>query len=332
MTINIMNQYIDLTKKQINTYMKLVFGNKFNKNYNELYIDKYIKIRYYNFHEGDINITIRRKILDNLKELQEDMIIDNIKDRVLIEQMCKFFHYVLYFDNVVHYKSLEKIVERIDKQRKKILNKEQKEFKEKLYEKMLEFNTKKEELLNRFETDDFYLKITNYPDKLNIFRVNLKHNIEFPNVYSEFAIEKAFNMGVISEDKLVIEYYLVVLQVLKDILKQNFKRQYIVEFTDTILTKSKKLKALLNIINNIGIQDKICLKIKHEQFLEKKEKFYDLMKDGYRIAIIIDNSFEVNYKNIETLKMFRFIILNKQLSNYEEIIQYKDNLKNVIEI
>ena len=31
MTINILNKYIEITKKQINTYMKLVFGKKFSK-------------------------------------------------------------------------------------------------------------------------------------------------------------------------------------------------------------------------------------------------------------------------------------------------------------
>ena len=49
MTINIMNQYIELTKKQINSYMKLVFGNKFNKQYVDIYTDKYINIRYCNY-------------------------------------------------------------------------------------------------------------------------------------------------------------------------------------------------------------------------------------------------------------------------------------------
>ena len=332
MTINIMNQYIEITKKQINSYMKMVFGNKFNKMYHEIYTKKYINIRYYNYYEEDMNSTIRRKILAHLKETQEEISMNHIEDRILAEQMYTFFQYVLYFDHVVHYKDLEQVIKRITKLRKRILNKNTKDFEKKLYEKMLEFENKKEELMNRFKTNDFYIKITNYPDKLNLYRVNLKHNIPFPLVYSEFAIDKAFNMGIVNEDKLIIEYYLVVIQVLKDILKQNFKRQYIVEFASTILKKPKKLKSLLNIINNAGIQDKICLKIKYEQFLENKERYYELMRDGYRIAIIIDNSFEVNYKNIENLKMFRFIILNKQLKHYEEIMNYKEDLKNVIEI
>lgn len=332
MTINIMNQYIELTKKQINSYMKLVFGNKFNKQYVDIYTDKYINIRYCNYYENDINSTIRRKILDHLKQTQEEITLNHIQDRELIEHMRIFFYYVLYFDNAVYYKDLRKIIDKITKLRIKILNKKTKDFEQKLYYKITELNDKKEDLISRFETEEFYIKLTNYPDKLNIFRVNLKHNIKFPPVYSEFAINKAFNMGIVNEDRLIIEYYLVVLQVLKDILKQNFKRQYIVEFADTILNKKKKLKSLLNIINNTGIQDKISLKIKYEHFLEKKEKVYELMRDGYRMAAIIDNSFEVNYKNIENLKMFKFVILNKQLKCYDEIMQYKDSLQNVIEI
>ena len=61
--------------------------------------------------------------------------------------------------------------------------------------------------------------------------VNLKfQNIKFPLEFSDFAINKAFQIGLVSEDKLVIEYYLVVLQILKDVLKLNFKKKYVLEF------------------------------------------------------------------------------------------------------
>ena len=38
MTINLMSKYIDIIKKQINTYMKAVFTNKFKKEYNDKFI------------------------------------------------------------------------------------------------------------------------------------------------------------------------------------------------------------------------------------------------------------------------------------------------------
>ena len=37
-----------------------------------------------------------------------------------------------------------------------------------------------------------------------------------------------------------------------------------------MLSKPKKIKSLLNIINNLATQDKICLKLRHENFLKKK--------------------------------------------------------------
>ena len=334
MTINIMNQYIEITKKQINAYMKLVFGNKFIKQYNETFIEKYINIRYYNFYDNFVNSTVRKKILSILKETSENLIIDNIDDRILIEEMCTFFYYILYFDNVVYYKDLKEKIGKVAKLRKRILNKEEEGFVEELYNKIKEYNDQKEELINRFNTEEFEIKVTNYPEKNSIYRVNLKYNIPIPKVYSEYAKNKAFNIGLVNEDKLSIEYYLTVIKVLKDILKLNFKRQYIVEFTDTILKKPQKLKSLLNIINNGAIQDKICLKIRYEKFINNKEEIYSLMRDGYKIAIILDDLFELNYKNLESLEMFKFIIINKDLEYYKEFKKTKNKkIKNrIIEI
>jgi len=64
MTINIMNEYIELTKKQINEYMRLVFEEKFNQNYCDLFTERYLSIRYFNYYENEFHETQRRKILD----------------------------------------------------------------------------------------------------------------------------------------------------------------------------------------------------------------------------------------------------------------------------
>ena len=332
MTINLMNQYIELTKKQINAYLKLIFGRNFNKQYCDIYTQKYINIRYYNFYDNDINRTVRKKIIEHLKKTEEDIIINNIQDRDLIEKMRIFFYYVLYFDNVIYYKDLRKKVEQISKLKAKILYSKTENLVENLYNQMKEYMDKKEELINSFNSEEFFVKITNYPDKSNIYRVNLKYNLKFPPEYSEYAIDKAFNIGIINEDKLIVEYYLITTHILKDILKLNFKKRYILEFATTLLKKPKKLKSLLNIIENSAIQDKLYLKIRYEQFIENKEKIYELMRNGYKFAIILDNSFDVNFKNIESLQLFEIIIINKSLKNYDEIIENKQYMNNIIEI
>lgn len=333
MTINIMNEYIELTKKQINEYMKLVFEEKFNQTYCDLFSERYINIRYFNYYENEYHESTRKKILEHLKKVGEEIIINNIQDRELIETMRVFFYYVLYFDNVVYYKDLKQKISKINKVKKRVFNTETYDFEEKLYQKMQEIMNEKEELIKRFSSEEFYIKLTNYPDKLKVYRVNLKfQNIKFPLEFSDFAINKAFQMGLVSEDKLVIEYYLVVLQILKDVLKLNFKKKYVLEFAETLLKKPKKIRGFLNIINNPIIQEKISLKIKYEEFLKNSETVFELMREGYKITAILDNSFEPNFKNIESLQMFEFVIINRNLKNYVEIMNSIENLHNIIEI
>ena len=332
MTVNIINEHIKIVKKQINEYMKLVFDNKFKKKYCDSYTEKYIKVRYYNFYEDDFNEKMRTRILDNLKKEQENLCIDNIEDREVIEQMCIFFYYVLYFDKVIQSRDIKKTIEKISKLRKRVLNIEDEEFNKLVYNTMKEFEKEKEKLVERFETDDFKLKITNYPDELNVYRVNLKYNFNFPLVYSEFAINKAFNIGIINEDKLAIEFYLISIEVLKDVLKQNFKKKYILEFAPSLFEKPKKLKSILNILNNPILQEKVSIKLRYEQFLNHKDIVYELFREGFRITAILDSSFTIDYKNIEDLKMFKYIIINSKLDCYNEIKRNKKNLNNVIEI
>ena len=333
MTINIMNEYIELTKKQINEYMKLVFEEKFNQTYCDLFSERYINIRYFNYYENEYHESTRKKILEHLKQVGEEIIINNIQDRELIETMRVFFYYVLYFDNVVYYKDLKQKIAKINQVKKRVFNTETYNFEENLYQKMQEIMNEKEELIKRFSSEEFYIKLTNYPDKLKVYRVNLKfQNIKFPLEFSDFAINKAFQMGLVSEDKLVIEYYLVVLQILKDVLKLNFKKKYVLEFAETLLKKPKKIRGFLNIINNPIIQEKISLKIKYEEFLKNSETVFELMREGYKITVILDNSFEPNFKNIESLQMFEFVIINRNLKNYVEIMNSIENLHNIIEI
>lgn len=333
MSINIMNKYIEITKKQILMYLKLVFESSYDKKYNDIYIEKYINARYYNFFSDEENNTIRKVILDELKKTQKYIISNNFRDKELIEQIYIFFCYFLYFDNVVYCKDLKNKVSQIAKLRKRILNKNDDEFEPKLYKEMQSINYEKEELLTKFDTDEFFLKITNYKNVKSIYRVNIKQCIKFPMEYSEIAVDKVFNMGLINEDKLIIEYYLIVVQIIKDIIRQNFKKQYIIEFAETLLEKPKKIKGLLNIIDNSAIQDKVSLKIRHEYYLENKEKVYELMREGFRFSILLDNSFEVNYKNMENLKMFKYVLLNTESKHYKNIMKFNEEINNnIIEI
>lgn len=329
---NVIDEYIKITRKNITKYLRLVFARKFNKKICDEYIKTYINVRYYNLYEKGNYHTLRKEILLNLKEKKERMIIDNYDNKELIENMAVFFFYIVYFDKVTPYKNLEKIVANIATLRKKILNKQDIDFIDNLLELVNSDTKEKEQLLEKFDSNDFFLKISNYEETSNVYRINLKYNIKFPEIYSTTAIDKAFNTTTINEDKLIIEYYMIGIKILNDILKGNFKKQYILEFASTVLKKKQKLNRLIKAINNSAIQDKISLKIKYEQFDKNRDQIYDLMRSGFKIAVILDNTISTDRIELERLNIFSYILINKTADYYEEVMKNKNILKNIIEI
>ena len=185
----------------------------------------------------------------------------------------------------------------------------------------------KELYLENFNTDDFILQFQKIDDKKEIYQVNLDHNIKMPKEYSEIAIDEVFNKSIISEDKLEIEYLLLSIVVLNDILEGNFKYTYVVEFKTTLFSKNSKIDRILEKIDNQALQDKIYLKIKYEELSLYKDKVIEYTKDGYKFAIELDNSMK-NKNEIEKLKMFKTILVPKNFQFKDEIINKEFEFDN----
>ena len=254
------------------------------------------------------------------------------KNKKLIEDMGLFFYYILYFDKISYRVDTEEIVEKLYKIRKRILKKDNPEFKKDFYNAYRIYTNRKNQFLTTFDTDKFILKIADYEGTNNANRVVLRYIIEEPTLYNTQAYETAFSEGVVSEDKLFVEYYLITTQVIQDILKGNFKKQYIVEFNPSLLKKNRKLNQLLEIINNSAIQDKVNIRIEYADFIKNKDKVYDLMKNGYRLAIVLDNTFEPEYSNFQRLNAFNYILASKKLEYFDKILLNEQELNGLIKI
>lgn len=204
MTINVMDEYLEILKKYINKYMKLIFEYRYSKEICERYISKYIDVRYYDFYKEELDqgLTLRKKVMHILRKESEklgEIYPENVNN---INNMCLFFYYIMYFDNVIYCKNKEKQIENIYKLRIKLLNKENEEIKTELNQLFTEWNNEKENFFEKFEDKEFNIKISNYKNSKNVYRINLEHKIKFPILFSEIAINKAFNTGLINEDKL----------------------------------------------------------------------------------------------------------------------------------
>lgn len=327
MSTNIMNEYIQLTQKQVEEYIKLIFENKFDKKIFNQYLSAYVYARYNN--SVQVNKTLRTRILEALEQEKQNAELLYNEKKDLCDEMCDAFSYIMYLDEVVLNKNMENLAEELKQKKEIILGKKDEEFKQKLTQLITEFSKERQKFFVKYESKDFLLKISNYKMNSELQRVNIKYNFKLPILYSQFAIDKAFNMAVINEDKLFIEYILISLKVIKEVIRGNYKKQYIVEYADTLLDKKQKNERLLNIINNDATKDKINLKIKYEVFTKHKEEIYEIIKKGFKIAIILDDTFEENYENVQKLELFSYILVDSKLESYS-IIPNDKKIENKI--
>lgn len=332
MSYNVLEKYIEITTKEINEYMKLIFENMYLKRISDKYIEAYLDVRFYNFYHKDENLTFRKNFMNAIKQAEQRILMQYPDDKKIIENMAIFYYFILYFDKISYRKGIEENIDKLYKLRMRLLKKQDEEFKEKFYKTYQKYVEEKEQFILKFETEKFFLKIAEYKNAKNVNRVILKYNIKFPRIYSNWALEKTFSSGLICEDKLNVEYSLISALVIKDIMRGNFKKQYIVEFEPSLLKKSKKLKSILNIINNPAVQDKISLKIKYQDFEENKEEIYELMRSGFRFAIIVDDTMDTSYATLQKLNVFSYILISSELRRYEAIMDDKVILRNIIKI
>ena len=139
-----------------------------------------------------------------------------------------------------------------------------------------------------------------------------------------------YNSGIIAEDKLLVEYTLLSVVAIRDILNANFKDVYIAEFATSLFTKKQKLDTVLNIIDNQAMQDKIIINVSYEDLKHYKLIILEYVNRGYNFAITLDNSLK-DVDEIESLNIFRTVIVPKNLFLYGEVMRRTKMFTNVIE-
>ena len=255
----------------------------------------------------------------------------------IIENMYSAFDYIFFFDkvrdidNMKKIKSIEEIIDKLyEKRENEYQIKERVSTKEEFTELVKSDMEDSEAFLNKYFADKtFELGIKKAPNKNNIYNIELISNVTIPMIYSPTAIKLAFNSELISEDRLLPEYSLLSLLITRDIVDANFRDQYIIEFTPSLLKKKQKLKQVLEIISDPAVQDKTNLKIAYENLPKYKKEVFDLIKEGYKFAIELDNSLK-DASEVEKLTMFSYIIVPKKVRLYKEIMRRNKKAEKII--
>lgn len=306
--MNNIDKYIKFIKDYLTEYFKLIVKDKYKKIvYNEM-LNTYIDIRYFNKYDKkykQIEKNIEYYIQENLRTLIEE---DNklVKN---VNELYYFFWYLLYLDNTLEYDNLDKLIDKIIIDRKEKLGLNDDITKE-LKSLVKESEKKKNDFFNEYLSDTFNLELKSTNIK-NVYNVLLSYNIKFPKIYSSYSINRVFKSDIISEDMCFIEYNLISKIVLDNILNKEYLKEYLVDFPFIITSKKEKTNRLLNIITNDLIRENVIIKVTYEYYTKYKSFISDLIKNGVKFAVIIDDTFDYEESSIIWLNIFTYIITNK---------------------
>ena len=123
MSINVIKEYAEFSKKSISKYYELIMGKFYDKNLVDKFLNEYINIRYYDLDTDKYS----RNITKINKKLNE--VYNNIEEK---QKEAKFIHIMfdimLYLDDVLEIDNIENIFSLINQIRKEKLGINEKDF------------------------------------------------------------------------------------------------------------------------------------------------------------------------------------------------------------
>ena len=304
MDYNIINKYTDFIKREFSNFFKLVLGNKYQKQLCLSFIEKYIQVRYYNetnyFREKDFIVRLNKELVDIFESIYSDEVVDDLKNIVAL------FGYLVYFDDVGYIDDMQLLIETlvgdetIRFERSDGISREIKKW-------YNQFRKNKEKFNDTIMSKDFTLIEERVHRKL--YQLRLEHNVKISNLYSEYAIDRAYNSGVINEDKLFITCILASLLVLNNAINLDFSRYYVVDMAVSLYEKNKKFSRLFGLLDNMLAKRFISIRITYSDYKSNKDRINKLINDGYMFGVIIDDSFD---GNINELILFSCIYVDRE--------------------
>lgn len=317
--MNIAQNYINYIEKKYKKILSLLLGKNYVAKTTTLFLKEYINVRYYeklDLEQEDLKETI----LENLNDLKE--FLSRKKTTNCLENIIPCFNFIFSIDNVDNNINIDECLKDLEES-----------VKQEIIEIAKEIEVKRNKYFsllgdNKFTLDEQLVSIIK---KINI--TSLSYDIKFSKLFSDYAIEKAYNSGTTNENKLYVEYAMTAFKIL--IAKFNNQKvgHYIIEFTPEILSKNKKLHQLIDIIDNPLTKNHISMKILYSDYLKYIEYIQEFIKKGINISLVLDDAFPCDKVHLEELVIFDKVLIDMKYKCYDYIRNNKKNIKsNVFDI
>lgn len=318
----VIDNYIKFFEEFLIKYYQFLLKENYNKKYMMPFIEKYISVRYYNNTIYTRGYSFIQRINKELKNIAE-VLITNEKDKErYIKKIFVLFGYILFIDGVAEYNNLNSLLKALYENEKLNLNftgEEKSEFRYLINN----FIKNKNNFIKVFDTNNFLL--TKKKVAYNTYKVSIKNNCDISKLYSEYAIDKAFNSGTVVENKIYLTFILLLGEIFKQINELSYNTNYIVDFEPSLFGKSKKINRYLKAINNEMAISKININITYLDYVNNREIVNKIISDGYSVSLSLDETF-VN--EIRALDLFSYVFVYEKYDYYDIIIENRDNIKS----
>ena len=322
MEYNIISKYIKFVKRELLEFLRLVIGNNYPKKVCKLFVNKYIDVRYFN----ETNYTSTRDFVTRLNKELLDVYNENktSEEDELLKTAVALFIYIAYVDDVYPIEDGDSVLDLLTKDESLKLNLTNESIKE-IKKWLINYSRTKEKFFDSIVSNDFILTEKSVYRKT--YLLGLDSNVKISNLYSEYAIDKAYNTPVINEDKLFIMLIKCSYELLKNAISLDFTRKYVIDIPATLVTKDKKFKRLLSAIDNMLARKFIHLRITYSTYIKNKNIFDLIIKYGYNVAIIIDEAFD---GKINSLPIFSYIFIYEDSEFFDMIKDNEDKIESKI--
>lgn len=321
MNYNIISEYVDFIKREFLNFFKIIFKDNYKRNLCLPLLDKYIEVRYYdetNYpNEKDFIKRLNKELIDVFEEIVNEENVEDLKNIVAL------FGYVAYLDDIsITINNLEVIEALVNDENIKGIDKE---LKSELKTWYINIKKTKEKFNDTLVSKEFNLLEKKLGRRL--YYLTLEHNVKISNLYSEYAIDKAYNTGIINEDKLFITYILASLVVLNNSINLDFSNRYMVPITNTLFEKEKKFQRLLNILDNPLSKKNILIRLTYGDYKNYKSIINKLINLGYSFGLELNDNYD---GSINELILFPYILVKKDSNTYDMLLKEKEHLSSKI--
>ena len=184
-------------------------------------------------------------------------------------------------------------------------------------------------LMTRFNTEVFDLTYTPFKGS-NKYVVNLLHNVNFNKIYSEEAINKVYEEGIVAEDKIKVLMTLLQIRLGKDMFKAEFDNEYFVTIPNSLCGKERKFEKLLATNDNMFTKESVIYLISYDSFVQHMKVIKKLVLNNYRFSCYIDEKTNFVKKSKEVFTISEYVFIDNSIKTFPMDKVLVSNFKNKI--